>query len=454
MPKSTALACVWRSGDRRAFERAAAGGSDDGEPAGDGMGIIGSKDERPEEEEGEDSRGSAEPAANGNGHAAADARAGAEPDAKPPDGGAAAARDGAADAAARGFLFRGIINDLRNRSVHYASDWREGLAIGPRILAPSTFIFFASVIPALTFGQQLYDKTDGQLGVVHVLMSSAIGGLVQAILGGQPLLIVGVAEPVVLIYGFMFEYADNNGIPFMPWVTVTLMYASCMHFVVATLNWCDLISRFTRFSGELFGMLIAGLFLQQAVKGLVDEFGVEHSYPPAIARLAPAHLPPAGAPIDAVCSSDTLWSWRQVNGIFSVCIALGLLFTAVMLRKANTWRFFNATTRALLTDYGPPLMVVIWSLLSHTPADFPKDVPRRISTKSLADSQGGWSVVDSLSELEGKDFGSALVPAFIITVLFFFGASLRPRGRSDGGSRLASPLRGALAAGVRSHPVH
>ena len=43
----------------------------------------------------------------------------------------------------------------------------------------------------------------GQLSVVHVLISTAVSGVVQALLGGQPLLIIGVAEPIVLIYGFM-----------------------------------------------------------------------------------------------------------------------------------------------------------------------------------------------------------------------------------------------------------
>lgn len=32
---------------------------------------------------------------------------------------------------------------------------------------------------------------------------------------------------------------------------------------------CQYINKFTRFSGELFGMLIAILFMQQAVKGVV-----------------------------------------------------------------------------------------------------------------------------------------------------------------------------------------
>lgn len=41
--------------------------------------------------------------------------------------------------------------------------------------------------------------------VVHVLAATAISGVMQSVLGGQPLLIVGVAEPIVLIYSFMYE---------------------------------------------------------------------------------------------------------------------------------------------------------------------------------------------------------------------------------------------------------
>lgn len=33
---------------------------------------------------------------------------------------------------------------------------------------------------------------------------------------------------------------------------------------------CQYINKFTRFSGELFGMLIAILFMQQAIKGVVQ----------------------------------------------------------------------------------------------------------------------------------------------------------------------------------------
>ncbi len=48
-----------------------------------------------------------------------------------------------------------------------------------RILAPSLYIFFASSLPGLAFGQQLAEETEGTLTVVHVLTATAIAGVVQ-----------------------------------------------------------------------------------------------------------------------------------------------------------------------------------------------------------------------------------------------------------------------------------
>ena len=109
-------------------------------------------------------------------------------------------------------VFRGVREDFFNRLACYGDDWRVGKARAAgagatdrpgllKLLAPATYIFLASFIPALAFGQQLSDKTSGKLGVVQVLASTCIAGVIQSVAGGQPLMIVGVAEPIVLIYG-------------------------------------------------------------------------------------------------------------------------------------------------------------------------------------------------------------------------------------------------------------
>lgn len=341
------------------------------------------------------------------------------------------------DVAKSSLPFRGIIQDLKNRIPYYVSDWTDGFAAGPKIIAPATYIFFASVIPALTFGQQLYEETDGTLSVVHVLMSTAISGLTQALIGGQPLLIVGVAEPIILIYGFIYTYAKNNDIDFMPWATVILIYTALFQFIIAAANWCDFINRFTRFSGEIFGILIACLFLQQAVKGLVEEFDVhsDHRHRSSRNLLATSYSPNA----DAICSDSNLWAWRQVNGIFSTTLALLLLLTSILCRTARSWRFLTGGSRRFLSEYGPPLMVLLWTLISYTPDSFPKSVPRRVSTKDLDDSQDGWSVLTNISKLDGGDWGTAVVPAVVITALFYFDHNVSAQLASVDEFRLKKP---------------
>jgi len=76
-------------------------------------------------------------------------------------------------------------------------------------------------MPALAFGIQFQSETDDVINVVHVLAACAITGTLQSIAGGQPLLIVGVAEPIVLVYKYMWvlkmdsaESADSADLSF------------------------------------------------------------------------------------------------------------------------------------------------------------------------------------------------------------------------------------------------
>ncbi|KAH9730916.1 Boron transporter 1 [Citrus sinensis] len=106
--------------------------------------------------------------------------------------------------------FRGIKNDLRGRLMCYKQDWTSGFKAGFRILAPTTYIFFASAIPVISFGEQLERDTEGVLTAVQTLASTALCGIIHSIIGGQPLLILGVAEPTVIMYTFMFNFAKER----------------------------------------------------------------------------------------------------------------------------------------------------------------------------------------------------------------------------------------------------
>ena len=56
----------------------------------------------------------------------------------------------------------------------------------------------------------IFIYTDGTLTAVQTLASTAICGVIHSVVGGQPLLILGVAEPTVLMYTFLFNFAKDR----------------------------------------------------------------------------------------------------------------------------------------------------------------------------------------------------------------------------------------------------
>uniref|UniRef100_A0A0E0E7A9 Polymerase nucleotidyl transferase domain-containing protein n=2 Tax=Oryza meridionalis TaxID=40149 RepID=A0A0E0E7A9_9ORYZ len=108
---------------------------------------------------------------------------------------------------------------------------------------------------------------------------------------------------------------------------------------------------------ELFGMLISVLFLQQAIKGIREEFKV---------------------PRDADYSSPIYqFKWLYVNGLLGVIFSIG--YTALRSRRARSWLYGQGWLRGFIADYGVPLLVNVWTTFSYTlPKDVPSGVPRRL----------------------------------------------------------------------------
>lgn len=133
-------------------------------------------------------------------------------------------------------------------------------------------------------------------------------GIIHSVVGGHPLLILGVAEPTVIMYTFLYDFAKQRpelghklflawtgwwayrfqfpplwtwcldltfqlvlsytdiDICLIIWFFRVCVWTAVLLFFLAILGACSIINRFTRVAGELFGLLIAMLFMQQAVK--------------------------------------------------------------------------------------------------------------------------------------------------------------------------------------------
>ncbi|KAH6777442.1 HCO3- transporter family [Perilla frutescens var. frutescens] len=307
--------------------------------------------------------------------------------------------------------FRGIKNDIQNRLLCYKQDWTGGIKAGFRILAPTTYIFFASAIPVISFGEQLERNTDGVLTAVQTLASTAVCGIIHSIIGGQPLLILGVAEPTVIMYTFMFNFAkqrsDLGRDLFLAWTGWVCVWTAALLFLLAILGACSIINRFTRLAGELFGMLIAMLFMQQAIKGLVEEFRIPKREDSSLPEFMP--------------------SWRFANGMFALVLSFGLLITALRSRKARSWRYGSGWLRSLIADYGVPLMVLVWTAVSYIPAkSVPEGIPRRLLSPNpwSPGAYENWTVIKDMLNVPLLYILGAFIPATMIAVLYYFDHSV------------------------------
>lgn len=293
----------------------------------------------------------------------------------------------------------------------YKQDWTGGFKAGFRILAPTTYIFFASAIPVISFGEQLDRSTDGVLTAVQTLASTALCGIIHSIIGGQPLLIVGVAEPTVIMYTFMFNFAkdqaDLGRNLFLAWAGWVCVWTALLLFFMAILGACSIINRFTRLAGELFGLLIAMLFMQQAIKGLVDEFRIPTRENPKLIEFLP--------------------SWRFANGMFALVLSFGLMLTALRSRKARSWRYGSGWLRSLIADYGVPIMVLVWTAVSYIPSrSVPHGIPRRLFSPNpwSPGAYDNWTVVKDMLNVPVVYIIGAFVPATMIAVLYYFDHSV------------------------------
>ncbi|XP_054784349.1 boron transporter 4-like [Prosopis cineraria] len=306
---------------------------------------------------------------------------------------------------------KGVVDDVRGRAKCYKEDWISGLCSGIGILAPATYIFFASALPVIAFGEQLSRDTDGSLSSLETLASTAICGIIHSIIGGQPLLIVGVAEPTIIMYTYLYNFAktrnDLGRELFLAWAGWVCVWTALFLFLLAIFNAGAIVNRFTRIAGELFGMLITVLFIQEAIKGVVSEFKVPKEEDPT--------------------SEKYKFQWLYANGLLGIILTIGLVFSSLKTRKARSWFCGTGKLRSFIADYGVPLMVVVWTALSFTvPSKLPSGVPRRLFSPLVWESTSiyHWTVVKDMGKVPPAYIFAAIIPALMIAGLYFFDHSV------------------------------
>jgi len=302
---------------------------------------------------------------------------------------------------ATGFM-SGVINDVKRRlnPKTYCSDWSDGLHF--QVLNAAFFMFFASITPALAFAGTLSEATHSEMGVIELIMSTAICGVMGAVLHGQPLLIVGVTGPTIILYGAMYGVATSAGIPFIPFMGWVCVWAAIMFVFLGLFGAAALAKTVTRFTDELFGSFIGVVYLSVAITGFATQF---------------THTETTGLS----------------NALLSLLLALGTGSLCLALHYARDWTTLTPTVRDLLARYNTFLAVLIftgfsfWGVLQDANIDrmtqfIQPGMWNGQPTPNATGKSRGW-IVD-LGAVPVQYIFLAIVPAIVLVLLVFFDNSV------------------------------
>ena len=171
----------------------------------------------------------------------------------------------------------GIIEDVKRRSLVYVSDWTDGLETVKTVTA-TLYMYFGCLGPAIAFGG-LARRKPRQTYAMEFLLCQAFVGIVWAIIGGQPELVLRPAGPQTIFIIELYRLSTTKAfnVPFELAMAWTGIWTSFFMLVIACFDMCAIVIRSctTRFTQEIFMVFVSAIFIFEGCKGIGSYFDSE-----------------------------------------------------------------------------------------------------------------------------------------------------------------------------------
>nr|BAE33990.1 unnamed protein product [Mus musculus] len=303
-----------------------------------------------------------------------------------------------------GRIFGGLTRDIRRRYPYYLSDITD--ALSPQVLAAVIFIYFAALSPAVTFGGLLGEKTRNLMGVSELLISTAVQGILFALLGAQPLLVLGFSGPLLVFEEAFFSFCESNNLEYIvgrAWIGFWLIL---LVMLVVAFEGSFLVQYIPRYTQEIFSFLISLIFIYETFSKLIkifQDYPLQQTYAPVVMKPKPQGPVPNTA-------------------LFSLVLMAGTFLLAMTLRKFKNSTYFPGKLRRVIGDFGVPISILIMVLVdSFIKGTYTQKLSVPDGLKVSNSSARGWVIHPlGLYRLFPKwmMFASVL-PALLVFILIF-----------------------------------
>lgn len=280
----------------------------------------------------------------------------------------------------------GLMRDVKRRLLpHLASDLTDGM--NAKTMASAGFLFCACLSVAVAFGAGVAVVTQGQMGCIEMVLSTAACGVVYALTCGQPLAISGFGGAHLAFTGLLYSLSEAVGVEFLPAYAWVGIWSSFFLFVMTLTSVSNLVLYFTRFTDETFSALSSVIFIYESTKTIAKEF-VKPGADPTTAYLS------------ALLAALTFITIRTFAGI----------------RKSI---FFRKKARELVADFAPTIGIAVGALAaSKAVIAFGTTLPGLALPVGLHTSTGRPWLVDIFSAPVWVRW-AAVLPAIMFSLLLF-----------------------------------
>lgn len=278
----------------------------------------------------------------------------------------------------------------------YGSDLKDGL--NTQCLAATCFLFFACLAPAIGFGALFGMATNGAIGTMEMVASTAACGVVYALTAAQPMTIIGSTGPVLAFVATLAALAEKMSLPFLPLYAWTGIWTSAILFISSITSASNLVKYLTRFTDEIFSTLISFIFVVEAVQNVGKTF----------------------------TSPASTFS----KALLTAIVAATTYVTASTVKGLRNTVYFNKSIRNNLSNFGPTIGVIAGALVARwarlTQGAAMAGLPALSLPSKFATTSGRpWLI--PLMDLPVWARWGAILPALMATVLLFLDQDISVR---------------------------
>ncbi|VEU41834.1 unnamed protein product [Pseudo-nitzschia multistriata] len=293
-------------------------------------------------------------------------------------------------------LFRGVKRDFENRCPEFKSDIVDGL--NAQSLATVFFLFFACLAPAVGFGSVLGGLTGNQMGVIEMVASTSLSGVLYATFSAQPVQLIGPQGPVVAFVAALFGLASSLGLDFLSLYAATGSVAAVCLAIFAFTSASNLVQKLSRWTDETFSVLVSVLFLAQAVGDVGATFALPASVVPSVLTKAMA------------------------TALMTLVTCTSTFGTAVALKGLPKTRYGTAAIRKQLSNFAPAIGVVVGSVVARA-ARIRWGVSLlalQLPAKFVTSTGRTWSLLSTLASNSCSKLWLAAVPAGVAASILLY----------------------------------